>query len=580
MNSIFYRVYSRYFLIIIFLSSVLFFFSYNLIRTTYIETLTGDLERLGTALSENIETLIELDSSKPLEEFVHRKGRELDTRITIIDSSGTVLADSRKDASEMENHKNRPEIISAMQGQIGHSLRFSDTVHERMLYVARPLIRDGQSYAILRLSLYLRDIQVLLNTLLNRALTITLIFIIAASIVSIFFSKQLSRPIRDLVTATRLVAQGEFDVEIPRQNWGEIRTLANNFNEMVRQIHQLFSEISRQKEELITVISSIQEAIVVIRPKGLVLLHNDSFLSLTGLEELPQDIRIHELIQNDELNELISAIRKDKTSIQSELTFGGRHFLVSLSYIKTSDFKEIVILFHDISQFRQLERIKRDFIVNVSHELRTPLTSIKGFVETLMENDNPETIHQLRIIERNTNRMINLVEDLLVLAELEESHQRIKFEQVDFTELIKGLIPIFKQKLDEKGLQLTVKNSGENVILEADPFRIEQLLINLIDNAIKYTESGQIGIRYQTEMEQFHIYISDTGIGIPPEDIGRIFERFYVIDKSRSRRVGGTGLGLSIVKHIVILHNGSIEVESKKKSGTTFHICLPRHQSV
>jgi two-component system phosphate regulon sensor histidine kinase PhoR len=234
-----------------------------------------------------------------------------------------------------------------------------------------------------------------------------------------------------------------------------------------------------------------------------------------------------------------------------------------------------VVILYDITEMKNVEKIKKDFVVNVSHELRTPLTAIKGFVETLEESVEDENRNFVEIIKRNTDRLINIVEDLLVLSELEEKGTTLELEELQLKEMVERILKIFEPRMKEKGLGLELHVKGSAPRIMADAFKLEQALINLIDNAVKYTEKGTIAISLRYQDSQVMIEIKDTGIGIPEEHIPRLFERFYVVDKSRSKRLGGTGLGLSIVKHIVLLHNGTLQVKSLPSQGTTFSISLP-----
>jgi two-component system phosphate regulon sensor histidine kinase PhoR len=230
---------------------------------------------------------------------------------------------------------------------------------------------------------------------------------------------------------------------------------------------------------------------------------------------------------------------------------------------------------HDLTEQREVERVKKDFVLNVSHELKTPLTAIKGFVETMEEQTAGENLQYLRVVSRNTDRLIAIVDDLLVLSELEERGTQLEKEAVDVMALAGGVLRIFERPAAEKGLTLKLEAPADIPLLIADPFQLERLLVNLVDNAVKYTETGTVSLRLQAEDGRLVVEVADTGIGIPEEHIPQIFERFYVVDKSRSKRSGGTGLGLSIVKHIVLAHRGTIDVRSRVGVGTTFVVSLP-----
>jgi len=573
-NSIFYRVFSRYVIIILILSIVIFLFSFSIIRTNHINTLSVSLENLAISLEDQVLDYIRKEDFSRLNKFVKEKGKHINARITVIRKDGVVLADSEADPAAMENHGNRPEIMESINGQIGKSVHFSKTIQTEMLYIAIPLFDNGDITAVLRLSLFLEDINTLLATLRNRYLMITLIFIAIAMVLAFYFARDLSKPIKELVTTSRRIAEETLDITCQKNPQNEITFLANNFDEMAAQISRLFAKTNRQKEELRTVISAIQEAIVVLNPEGEISLYNSSFTRLAGRDNL-KHVPIGEVLP-EKFTALLNHVNQDNLYYTREVELDGQIYLCSLNCLKTR--KEIVVLLHNVTELKNLRQMKRDFIANVSHELRTPLTSIKGFIETLLEDESPETTRYLNIIKRNTDRLIHIVEDLLILSEMEKRDFTLKIDTLNPIQLIENVSSIFKQRMDAKGLELILNLPNHLPFLEADEFKLEQLFVNLIDNAVKYTEKGSVTISAHADETSVYFSIADTGIGIPADDLNRIFERFYVVDKSRSRRVGGTGLGLSIVKHIVLLHQGNISVNSEKKKGTEFLITLPlRH---
>jgi two-component system phosphate regulon sensor histidine kinase PhoR len=316
----------------------------------------------------------------------------------------------------------------------------------------------------------------------------------------------------------------------------------------------------------------MQQGLLVVDKQGHITLANHSAKRL--LQSMDMENKAYwEVLREPNLNALLERVKEHQGSDIQEIELNDRLLVSTATYIAGKE--EIVLIFHDITKSKNLEKVKKDFVINVSHELRTPLTAIKGFVETLSEEVDKKNKRYLEVINRHTERLIHIVNDLLLLSELEEKKDALEIEKVNLKKLIKNVSKIYTQKLKEKSL--TLKLSIEKTLPEinADPFKIEQLLINLVDNAISYTEKGSITIRAKQENDKIELAIKDTGIGISQEDLPRIFERFYVVDKSRSRHLGGTGLGLSIVKHIVLLHNGTISVESTPNIGTTFTILLP-----
>lgn len=571
-KSFFFKIFSGYFFIIFLLSFLFLVSTFKTIRNSYIDILTGNLKNLGITLRLKIIPLLEENHFEELDTLIKKLGRNINTRITVIDPRGVVLADSEKDPELMENHKNRPEIRDALKGETGKSLRFSTTVKGEMLYVAVPVEKDKRVLGILRVSLFLKDINILLGNIRSRILQIALIAIIISLSGATLFSKGLSNPIKELVRGARKVASGDFDVKIYLRNRDELKELGSAFNYMTHKIKTLFADLSFRKEELDSIISSLQQGLLVLDKDGKIVLSNESSQKILKNNNI--DGKLYwKVIREPKLSDLIKRVADEKGSLVGEVEFNEKTFVCSATFIAAQE--EIVLIFHDITEIKNLEKVKKDFVVNVSHELRTPLTAIKGFVETLEDEVNKKHIHYLEIIKKHTERLINIVEDLLLLSEFEEKKAKLEIEDVNLNSLVENVQRIFNQKIKEKGLTLELNRDKEIPIIKADPFKLEQLFINLIDNAINYTEKGKIRLSLTRENQYLKIEIEDTGIGIPHENLPRIFERFYVVDKSRSRKLGGTGLGLSIVKHIVLLHNGKIDVESTYGKGTKFKIILP-----
>jgi two-component system phosphate regulon sensor histidine kinase PhoR len=355
-----------------------------------------------------------------------------------------------------------------------------------------------------------------------------------------------------------------------------VKQLADGFNLMTDQIKTLFEELSFQKDNLNSIFASIQEGFAVLDDKGRIILSNESFKEIAQTKLV--DGKLYwEVIRDVKFGELVKKVRENKRNLSEELELNGKFYLSSATFLALRD--QIVIVFSDITETKNMEKIKRDFVVNVSHELRTPLTAIKGFAETLEEEVGENAKTYAEVIKRNTDRLINIVQDLLLLSELEEKGSKLESDDVNLKHLADNVIRIFKSRLAEKGLDFQLRVEDGLPVLKGDSFKLEQMLINLLDNAIKYTEKGKIVLALKQKDETVEIIIEDTGIGIPQEHLARIFERFYVVDKSRSKKFGGTGLGLSIVKHIVLSHKGTIAVESSLAKGTTFTISLPINPS-
>ncbi|MCK4322836.1 HAMP domain-containing protein [candidate division WOR-3 bacterium] len=509
---------------------------------------------------------------KELDSLIKNLGERIDTRITVINPEGVVLADSKKDPKLMENHATRPEVLKALYGKTGSSLRSSTTIKKEMLYVAIPVYEKGELLGILRVSLFLEQIKILLNSIRMNIVWVIVTIIILSLIGAFFFSKSLTNPITELVRASSKVAGGDFDVKIYLKGRDELQTLVDSFNNMIARIKELMTELAQQKDTLNAIITSIAEGLIVLDKKGKILLSNESFKKM--VENPSVNGKLYwEVIRESKLSELIRDIEKEKCGIVREIEIKDRNYLCSITFLDGEE--EFVLTLHDITEMHEMERIKKDFVVNVSHELRTPLTAIKGYMETLEESIDVENKRYVEIALRHTDRLIKIVKDLLALSELEESSFKLELEEVNLEKILSDILIIYENDIKDKELKLVFEYDKKLPTIKGDSYKLEQMFINLLENAIKYTDEGEIKITVKSEDKMVKIELSDTGIGIPEEHIHRIFERFYVVNKSHSRKLGGTGLGLSIVKHIVLLHNGTINVESTQGEGTTFIITLP-----
>ena len=572
-NSFFVKIFAGYLLVVIVILAITFPLTFRAIRHHHIDTSTDNLKNLCLTLKLKISPLLENNQIKKLDTLIKELGKQINTRLTIITPEGAVLADSEKNPALMESHENRIEIIQAIKSGIGTSLRYSASVKEEMLYVAVPIEKNGNVHGVIRASLFLNEINILLNNLKMNIIMIAVIIVVILLIGAFLFSRSVSKPLSELATASSKVAKGDFNTKVSLKSNNEIKALADSFNYMTEQISTLFTQLSYQKEELNSIISSINEGLCVIDKNGAISISNESFRKTVQNDSVKGKL-YWKVIRKTRFDELMKRVRNDQKSIVDEIEFNNQIFLCSATLCSNNE--DIVATLYDITTIKNLEKTKKDFVSNVSHELRTPLTAIKGFVETLQEtNSDDKNKHYLNIISRHTDRVIRIVNDLLLLSKLEGAPVNLELEKVNLKNLIENILKIFEQSLKEKKLALKFNASNSLPIINADPFKLEQVFINLIDNAIKYTERGEISISLNSYNETVTIEIQDTGICIPQEHLSRIFERFYVVDSSRSRKLGGTGLGLSIVKHIVLLHNGKIDVKNIPGVGTNFIVSLP-----
>ena len=570
-KSFFIKIFSGYVFIIIILCTLILLFSYTTIEKHYINLLKKDLEDFSLPLIITIVPLLHDNNSDKLKILVEKIGKQTQRRITVILPDGTVVADSEHNPSLMENHRNRPEVVQALSGKTGSAMRYSTTVKEKMLYVGIPITENGETTGILRVSVFLRDIDNLINNLKRKIFFISIIIFILSLIAALFLSRRFSMPVKQLNEAAKRFASGDFNAKVFLKNRDELKELADNYNNMTEKIKLYVENISSQKEELNCIVSSIQQGLMVLNKEGQIILHNQSLQKIIHTPNLTGQF-YWQVLKEPRVFDLIQTVQKTKKTFTEEVQINDYYFQLSAVYLPALN--ETLMVFHDITNIKRMEKIKKDFVANISHELRTPLTAIKGYTETI-EGINDENYQYLNIIKRHTDRLINIVEDLLILSELEERGYALETEKVYLNTVVKHVLTIFKSKLAEKGMKISLETEPHFPCIQGDPLKLEQVFINLIDNAIKYTESGEIKIILSKIDRHIKAEIHDTGIGIPEKHISRIFERFYTVDKSHSRRLGGTGLGLSIVKHIVNLHHGSIEVRSTPGVGSTFAIILP-----
>jgi two-component system phosphate regulon sensor histidine kinase PhoR len=511
-----------------------------------------------------------------LQSTVQDLGKQTGARITLIATDGTVLADSDKDPALMENHAGRPEIKKALSGEIGSSIRYSTTVEEKMNYVAVPVIEADGVKGVVRVSLSLQSIELLIGDFTRRIVYVSLAIWGISLILTFLFSSIFSASVKHLVDLTKRFASGDFTKRAMVNSRDELGELAAGLNDMRQKLQSLFSRFQKQHDELNAIINSMTEGVLVLDPRLHVTLANDSFRSMFSVEGNPVGKAYIEAVRFSGLKEMIDDLLQNGEVRGRRMEFDNRILLGNGMVLEEEgeDTGASVLVFHDMTSDAQIEKLKADLVANASHELRTPLTAIKGYLETLDDEDADTQRNFVQIIRRNVDRMSNLVSDLLLLSRLESPDPHLGFEEVDLRSIAEDVIKLVERLARGKSIELKV-DIGPGITVNGDSFLLEQMLLNLLDNAVKYTEKGEVTLRADRENGRVEIQVSDTGAGIPSRHISRIFERFYRVDKARSRDLGGTGLGLSIVKHIVQLHKGDISVHSQVGTGTTFTIVLP-----
>jgi len=564
----------------IYLSNNLKDYTYKRIKTN----VKKQLELVKTYIEDVPITNI---TSYVLDPIADKIGHDLDLRTTFIALDGTVFGDSEFDLDELskvENHLYRPEVQQAMQSGIGQSRRFSTTVKKDFLYTA-VLFKKNNSQGIVRLSIPLSEIDELLN---NLTLTLEIALLAAfllAGLVSYLASIFISRPIKEISWAAKDIAQGNFARKILIYSNDEIGDLANAFNYMSEQIETKIEEVSQSKSRLEAVFLSMFEGVMIVDTEGAVLLMNQALKNVLKVKENPIGKKPIEVIRNLQIQEIVENVLEPESALIakeiSTLLPEEKVLLVHATRIeKDKQTEGAVLVFHDVTALRGLEKIRQEFVANVSHELRTPISSIKGFAETLLSGameDQENARDFLKIILADSDRLACLIDDLLNLSKIESGKLIMEKKSCKIAEIVEKVIASLKVQLKDKSIiaKINIPVNIPNVL--ADETRIKQVLLNLVENAIKYNiPDGEIIISAQEIGSFIKVDIMDTGIGIPNKDLPRLFERFYRVDKARSRELGGTGLGLSIVKHIIQSHGGEVFVESVERKGSTFSFTIPR----
>ena len=536
-------------------------------------------------------------------------GVRLGVRATLINGQGRVLADSETDPSALsalENHADHPEISAARQQGRGSSLRYSKTLNTEILYVATAVPEIGDGHFVLRLALPLRDIGHI-EQLIARAIWMAAILgLCLALLLAYGTSRYISRPILDAIWFVRNIAAGRLKHPTLRvSSTRELRELGTALDDMRQQVQAQIGQITLEKSRLEAVLPSITEAILVTDQSGRILMGNRTFEKLFGVPDAIEGRMPIELVRHRDVQNAIDQTLKTGQAVVLDLTRSDdreRHFDVQIAPILQDDhITGSVTIFYDITELRRLERIRKDFVANVSHELRTPLTTIKGCAATLADGalDNREASQRfVKMINTHADRLHNLVEDILDLSRIESGALPLEIDVYPVQEMVNAVVGEIRPLAKEKTLTIEI-NVKENVQVQCDHKLIEQALFNLLDNAVKYTpEEGKIWIQTrdfkhvenvdedrrnrhgenatQTRKRRIALEVKDTGIGVPLSDMDRIFERFYRVDKGRSRAMGGTGLGLSIVRHIMDAHGERVYVESEQGKGSTFGLTLMR----
>ncbi|NOU71574.1 HAMP domain-containing protein [Paenibacillus sp. LMG 31458] len=554
----------------------------NMERELHVITATGDWNRKGTD-AELISYYSE--QAKRLKEATNE-------RLTYVRADGKVLGDSDQRPEQMDNHLNRPEIASAAANGIGYITRYSDTLKENMLYAAIPVKNEAQeTTGFLRISMSLEQVGNSIRSLWYFLISGLIILFLIAGIVSYRIAKGITHPIEKMTKVAQQITNLNYQSRVPAYSNDEVGQLGQAINRMSESLQQQMARIQENERRLQGVMENMMSGIMMIDREERIMLLNPAAEYILGFSS--QELlgkKYNEAKQQYEFTKLIQECIETQDPIRDEMVFyypAERILDIHLSPIAHEDeeWSGVLIVIHDITAVRRLERMRSEFVANVSHELKTPIAAVKGFAETLLAgalNDKETAVSFLQIIFDESERLNRLIGDILELSKIESKRIPMNFSPIYLPEFLEKSLSVLRKEAEKKHIELNIQ-VDDDIYIEADEDRLRQIMINLLSNGIAYTQDGgKVKVRVEPldmnadgDYERLRLIVSDTGMGIPKKDLPRIFERFYRVDKARSRSSGGTGLGLSIVKHLVELHKGTIRVDSEVGVGTRFTIELP-----
>ena len=577
-SRLFLKIFASYLFLVALVLGVLEFVMTPAIRETITEGIKDKLVAQGRLLA-----------ALPFAEIpahVERAALSKETRLTLIDATGRVLLDTGS-REAMENHLNRPEVQEARLKGVGTASRYSRTMREDMLYVAVTATEGGAVRGYVRLAKPLTAVREAVEHLYGSIYLTLFVVSLPAVLLAFLFARNITGPVRRLADFTRRLRDGERPASLMMDSQDEFGQLAANINAILEELDARWQAAAEERARLAAAFDAMEEGVLELDAldriarlnRGLKTILKGRYADIVGKTPM-------EAFRNTTLQDAIEEFRRTKIPLRREITFGvGNGTVLDVhitSYRASPDSEEkVMMVFHDVTRLKALERIRADFIANVTHELRTPLTAVLGYLETIRSSPPGEVDLRdrfLRVVEDHARRLSRLVDDLLILVNLDTGDFPIHPEAVAVSEILPDLLPPLAQRAAEKGLALENAVPPDTPPIRADRDRLVQVLLNCLDNAVKFTSEGRITIRALTDRREgfVTVRIEDTGPGIPAADLPRLGERFYRVDKARSRELGGTGLGLSIVKHLMRVQGGEMEIESTPGAGTAVNLHFPK----
>jgi len=553
------------------------------------ETVTG-LQTRAALIEKTLRDSLLTDQKHQIDAICKELGLRSDCRITVISKNGDVLGDSVEKPQDMDNHRDRPEFQQAIQRNlpVGQAIRYSRTLKTDMIYVAIPIVRDSQMLGAIRCAKPMSSLNQAIHRMYLQTAAGGLGVALLAIGISFLVSRKLTRPLERIRRGAERFAQGDLNLHVAVDAPAEITSLADSMNSMARNLEFQIQTILAQRNEQKAVLASMSEGVVAVAPDNRCISINPAaaeWLDVRPDQVIGRDLR--EVIRNNELQRFVKSALESQHAVEGEIVLHDapedRILQIQGTELRDGQGRRIgaLIVFSDITRLRKLETIRKDFVANVSHELKTPITSIRGFAETLLDGaiQNPDDAKRfLEIILRQAERLDAIIEDILTLSKIEQQSEKmqITLQQLPIRPALLGAAEICQIKASAKNIAIEL-NCPEDLKAGINASLLEQAVLNLIDNAVKYSESDRtVSVSAEPKDAELLIHVKDQGCGIEQELLPRLFERFYRVDKGRSRQQGGTGLGLAIVKHIAQAHNGHVSVSSQIGKGSIFTIHLPR----
>jgi len=556
-----------------------------------VDTLEARLASTGRLLHDDARALVARGAPAPaVRAWAVRVAQPSGARVTVIALDGRVLGDSEiavADLPRVENHAGRPEVRAALAGRRGRDLRTSATIDVPLLYVALPIDDGRRVIGVLRLALPLAVVTASYATIHRVMLAGGLLALAVACGIGLFVARRVTKPVVEMQAIARRMSEGDFALRAPVRSPDEIGSLGRALNAMAARLREKLQDLEQEQAKATAILDGMVEGVIAVDHRDTILFMNERARAIFGLGAIRGERKpFLEVIRNADLHAIFresraageGAVSRHELRLASPLE--RRLQVNALPLRLAADEVGVVMVLHDITELRRLEQVRTEFVANVSHELRTPLTAIHGYLETLLAGaleEGPNARRFLQIVFRHTERLGRLLDDLTDLSNIELSRVSLTLAPTRLDEVVESVLAIIGPKAESGRVRLGRElPSGLPPVL-ADRDRLAQILINLVDNAVKYTAEGgrvMVGAR-AVEGERVEVSVADTGVGIPPADLPRITERFYRVDKARSRELGGTGLGLAIVKHLVLAHGGELAIESEPEQGTTVRFTLP-----